>query len=105
MDDARLVGRFECLSDLPRDRQRFVERDRSLRDPIGQRRAFHQLQHQRAHAVGVFEVVDAANVRMIQRGQRPCFALEARDPLGVGNEELGRTLIATSRSSLVSRAR
>jgi hypothetical protein len=65
MDDPRLVRRFERFGDLPRDGQRFVERNRTLRDPIGQRRAFHQLQHQRAHAVGVFETVDTADVQMI----------------------------------------
>ena len=31
MDDALLVRRFERLGDLPRDRQRFVERHRALR--------------------------------------------------------------------------
>jgi hypothetical protein len=92
MDDALLMRRFERLGNLPRDRQGLVERDRSLGDPIGQRRAFHQFKHQRAYAVGVFQAVDAANVRMTQRGQRLCFALEACDPLGIRNEQLGQDL-------------
>ena len=51
MDDPLLVRRFERLGDLLRDRQRFVERHRALRDPIGERRTLDQLQHQRPHAV------------------------------------------------------
>ena len=83
MDDPLLVRRFERLGDLPRDRQRLVERDRPVRDPIGERRAFDQLHHQRAHAVGVFEAVDVRDVRMVQRREHLRFALEAREALGI----------------------
>ena len=38
MDDALLVRGFERLGDLPRDRQRFVERQRPARDALGERR-------------------------------------------------------------------
>jgi hypothetical protein len=41
MDDPLFMRRFERLGNLPRDRQHLVERDRSLRDPIGQRGPFH----------------------------------------------------------------
>ena len=34
----------------------------------------------------VFEAVDRADVRMIQRRQHPRFALEAREPIGIGGE-------------------
>ena len=47
VDDALLVRRFQSLGNLPRDRQRLVERDRALRDAVGQRRPLDQLQHQR----------------------------------------------------------
>ena len=67
MDDALLVRRFERLGDLPRDRQRLVERNRPVRDPIGERRPLDQLHHQRVQAAGVFEAVDLRDVRMIQR--------------------------------------
>ena len=42
---------------------------------------------------------------MIQRREHPGLALEAREPFGVRREGAGSTLIATSRPSLVSRAR
>ena len=47
MDDALLVGGFEGLADLTRDRQGFVERNRPPGDPIGQRVAFDQFQDER----------------------------------------------------------
>jgi hypothetical protein len=66
MDDPRLVRRFESLGDLLRNRERVLERDRSLRDPIGERRAFDELEHQRVNTTGIFETVDAADVRMVE---------------------------------------
>ena len=50
-------------------------------------------------AVRLFEAVDAGDVRMVQRRERLRFALEAREPIGVGANASGRTLRATSRSS------
>ena len=47
MDDAALVRGLERFGNLAGDRQRFVERQRALRDPIGQRRAVDQLQDER----------------------------------------------------------
>ena len=42
---------------------------------------------------------------MIQRASTRRFALEARQPIGIGANACGSTLIATSRPSLLSRAR
>ena len=47
VNDALLVSGFERLSDLARDRQRLVERQRALRDAIGKRGTFDELEHQR----------------------------------------------------------
>ena len=49
MNDPALVRRLERFCDLPCDGQRLVERHAAARDPIGQRRPFNQLQHQRVH--------------------------------------------------------
>ena len=106
MNDPLLVGRFERLRDLLRDRQRLVERNRPACDAIGQRRPFDQFHDERAGAATLFEPVDGGDVRMVQRGEGLGFALEARETFGIGREGLGqRLLIATSRSSFVSRAR
>ena len=105
MDDALLVRRFERLGDLPRDRQRFV-------DGIAPRAI-------RSASVGpstssitsacmppiVFEAVDLRDVGMIQRREQSALRAEPREPLGIGGDGGSRTLIATSRSSFVSRAR
>ena len=77
MDDAFLVRGVERIGDLVRDRERVGDRHRSSLDPIGQRLAFHQLEHQRPHAVGGFEAVDGADVRMIEGSEHSRFALEA----------------------------
>ena len=55
-------------------------------DPFGQRFALDQLQDQAAHAVCFFDAVDGADVRMIERGEHPRFALEARAAFRIGGE-------------------
>ena len=44
----------------------------------------------------LLEAVDAGNVRMVQRGEHFCFALETREPIGVscerGRQDLDRDL-------------
>ena len=53
----------------PAMRTRFTDRHRSARDPIGQRLAVDELQHQAADAVSFLEAVNRSDVRMIERGQ------------------------------------
>ena len=45
------------------------------------------------------------DVRVVERGEQLGLALEPGEPLGVGANASGSTLIATSRPSLVSLAR
>jgi len=78
MDDPLLVRGRECLGDLPSDRQRVCERNRSARDPIRQRVALNQLHDECEDTVRLFETVDVRDVRMIQRREQPRLALEAR---------------------------
>ena len=66
MDDSLLVRRFKRLRDLLRDRQRFVERNRSTRDALREILAFDEFHHEGLHAVGIFQPVDGRDVRMIQ---------------------------------------
>jgi len=51
VDDPLLVGRFERLRDLPRDRQRLVDGNRPVREAIGERRSLDQLQYERLQAI------------------------------------------------------
>ena len=86
MDDSLLVRRFKRLGDLLRHRQRLVDGNGPLRDPIGERRAFDQLHDQGSYAAGVFEAMDLRDVRMIERGEHLRFTTEAREAIGiVGN--------------------
>ena len=92
MDDALLVRRFQRVSDLLRDGQRLVDRDRPARDALREVLALDEFHHERADAAGFFETVDVGDVRMVQRGQGPGLALKPRDPLRVGGERLGQDL-------------
>ena len=80
---SRLVRGFERLGDLPRDGQRFVDRNRPTRDPRAQILAFDQFHHQRPRRAAVFDAVDLGDVWVIERRQGACFSLEARATIGV----------------------
>ena len=73
MHDPLLVRRFERNRNLLRDRNRLFYRNRPSLDPVGERRAFHQLHYQIIRA----DVVQRANVRMIQRRNGTCLTFEA----------------------------
>ena len=61
VDDSVLVSRFERIGNLLRDLQRFVERDRAVRNSIRERRAVDQLHHQApGRHPRLFHAVDAA---------------------------------------------
>ena len=87
MDDAVLVRGLERVSDLTRDRQNVGERQRTSLEQIGKRRAFDELQHQRLHVAtctrrrgvadhALFEAVDGADVRVVDRCKDLGFAIE-----------------------------
>src|SRR4029453_11758856 len=66
MDDSLLVRRLERLGDLLGPRQRLVDGNRPLRDPIGERRAFDELHDQCVQAASILEAMDLRDVRMIE---------------------------------------
>ena len=92
MNDALLVGRFERVGDLPRDRDRVGEQEWPLADSIGERRTFDQLHDERAGAVHLFEAEHLRDVRVIQRRQDLGFALEAREPIAIGRQRVWQHL-------------
>ena len=92
MDDTGLVPRFERFRDLPRDRNDVFDRDRAFLDPLGERRPFHELQHERSNAVRFLESMDARNVRMVQRCEKLRLALEPRETIGVLRKRMGKHL-------------
>ncbi len=86
MDDGALVSGFEGVGDLDRNAHRLVDRDRTLRDAIGQRRSLDELEHQSHGALALFEAVDRRDVGMVQCRQCFGFALEPGDALRIRDE-------------------
>ena len=92
MHNAFVMGGLQRERDLTRDLGRFVERHRTTLDTIRQGAAFEQLEHQHAAGWRLFESVDGADVRMIERRQQLRLALEARHALGIIGQRRGQQL-------------
>ena len=106
MDDPLLVRRFERLGDLLRDRQRLVDRDRAARDALRQSSPSTSSITSAVHAAALFEAVDARDVRDDSATRASCASRWKRASRSASCANAsGRILIATSRSSFVSRAR
>jgi hypothetical protein len=83
MNDAVFVRGLERRGDLLRNREGIVARNRSLSNPIRQRRSFDQFENQRGYEpaeagpddIGLFETVDGRDVRVIERSKDLRFAL------------------------------
>jgi hypothetical protein len=100
-----LVRSFEGLRDLASDRQRLVHWECSTRNALGQILTLYQLHDESRDAIRVFKAVDTADVRVIQRRERFCFALKTSDAVGIGDEEVGQDLECDLASELrVARA-
>ena len=79
MDDSLLVRGLERLGDLPGDRERLLQRQRS--DVLSDRPASTpstSSSTKRPFPVGLFDPVDRADVRVIEGREHPRFALEPR---------------------------
>jgi hypothetical protein len=86
MDDALLVRRLERRADLDAQPKRLVGGQRADGQAVGQAVALDQFQDERDGGIGLFQAVDAADVRVVERGQEPGFPLEARHPVRVGRK-------------------
>ena len=83
MHDSLLVRGIQRIRDLPRDGQRLADRYRSSLKSSRQCFAHHELEHEAAHPVRLFQPVNRADVWVIESRQQACFALEARQPLRI----------------------
>ena len=86
MDNAPFVSSFQRLGDLFRNPERFVERDRAARDAIGQCFAVNEFKNKETGVAELLYVVNAGDVRMIQRGEKFRFALKPGSPGRVARE-------------------
>ncbi len=75
MHDPARMRFVQGLGDLDSDLQRFLEGRRSPPQPVGQSFAFQMLHHQEADPVLRADIVQGADVRMIQRRNCPSLAL------------------------------
>ena len=83
MDDALVMGGLERFGQLTRNGQRFDEWKRAVRDPIRQRDAFDQFEHQRLPPARLFKSIDSRDVRMVERRQHLRFAPESRQAVRI----------------------
>jgi hypothetical protein len=83
VDDAALVGSFQGFSDLPGDRQRLADGQRSACQSLGERLARNQLHDEIAATLLFVQLIDRGNMRMVERRQKPGFTLKAGHPFPV----------------------
>ncbi len=76
MDDALVVGFLQRLGDLQGDRQRLVDRHRSVLQPLREVFTFDELEREKGVPVGLFEPVDGGDIRMIQGREQMGLAAE-----------------------------
>ena len=70
MNDSLAVGGAECIRNLGPPFKHFIERQRLAGDAMLQRRAFHEFHGNKRLTVLLANLVDRANVGMIQRRRR-----------------------------------
>ena len=77
MGNAAAVCGIEPVADVDRDLQRQRRRQGPSRDPPGERFAFEVLEHQVIDAILTADVVQGADVRVVDLGDGARLALEA----------------------------
>ena len=105
MDDPLLVRRLERAGDVPGERQGLLERDRSRRETVLERRPLDELEDERVNAVRLLEPEDRADRGVVELREDLRLAPEAREAVGVPASCSGSTFTATSRPRRESRAR
>ena len=86
MRDALPMRLVERVGDLDRNLQRLVERQRPLLQARGQRLAVQMRHDQVVRAIDAADVVDAADVGMVQGRDGASLALEAGPHIGIASD-------------------
>ena len=105
MDDTFFMRGRQPMRDLDRVIDRLANWKRAAIQHLPQRLAVQQLRHQVRSAFKSAELVNGKNVGMVKCRCRLRLLLKAPQPLGILRNIAGRTLIATSRFNVESRAR
>jgi hypothetical protein len=84
MDDPGAMGMVERVADLDRDRERFVDwQCRRALESIGQGFAFEVFEDEVVTVAVTTDIVDGADVRIVERRNRARFVFEALSRLGI----------------------
>ena len=92
MDDAAGVRRIERVGDLDAEREQFLHRHGLAADFLLQRHAVEELHGDEGLAVVLADVVDGADIRMIEGGGGLGLAQETGPRLGVLRDTIGQQL-------------
>ena len=93
MGDAGAVRAVERVADLDRQRERFIDlKPRRSAQPVRKRLPFEMLEHQVVELAVAADVVDGTDVRIVQRGNRARFLLEALPRFRIRGERAGQHL-------------
>src|SRR5271170_6652708 len=92
MNDAFSMRRIEGVGDLDGEGQELLDIERPAGDAMLQRQAVEALHHHKGAVVFLANVVDGANVRMIQGGGRFGFAAKTFERLRITGDLFGKKL-------------
>ena len=92
MHDPLLVRRLERPGDLTGDLEALVDRHRPAGDPLGERVALDELEHERLDPSRLLEAVDRGDVGVVERREHLRLAPESGQPLGILRHRLGKDL-------------
>jgi dienelactone hydrolase len=86
------MSMVERFGDLHSDPEHFEQRQRATGEPIGERFTLDQFHDEVVRPVFLPDVVKDPDVRMIECGHQACFALEARQAVGILRNVFGQDL-------------
>ncbi len=98
MHQAAAVRVIERVGQLDGDAQHLGDRQRAAQQPLFERLALEILHHEEPDRLArpgrcrFADVVQLTDVRMVERGDGPRFALEPLTPIGIGRKGFGQHL-------------
>jgi hypothetical protein len=83
MENAGAVRRIKRIGDLDAEVDRLMDLDRPVRQQLAQGLPLEQLHHEVGSALVLADVVDRADILMVQRGSGACFGAKPLEGAGV----------------------
>ena len=92
MDDTLRMRCVQCVSDLDAQIEHRFDLQRLARDPVPESLPLKQLHGDEGSPIGLVDLVDRADVRVVQGGRSLCLPLKATEGLRVVGEFVGKEL-------------